>query len=240
MTNESDIDPVACERAMLFVETGAGCVGADGMVVAAGAEVAEDAARSVEIIRRCPGADRAAGPATIWVADGGLDRAAALCDGDVGLRAGIRVVPRAEVRRGASRYSFEPASPGEGFSTYRLDPGSVAEFLVLEGDHEIALANWLAGAAGRGFDTVWLHGIEAAGARRGFPIEILRKARLLAPEMAIWLSGGGCELRHFERLASEPGLAAVVVPETDLTRLDAEAVRAALTPPQPVVETAPA
>ena len=204
------------------------------MVVPGGAEIAEDAARYGEIIRRCPGPNRPPGPATIWAADGGLGRAAALCD----RRAGVRVVPRAEIRRGSSRYSFVPASPGEGFSTYRLDPGSVAEFLVLDGDHEIALANWLAGAAALGFDTVWLHGIEAAGARRGFPIEMLRKAHRLAPEMAIWLSGGGCEVRHFERLASEAGLAAVVVPETDLARLEAEAVRAALTPPQPAVETA--
>ncbi len=80
MTNESDIHPVECERPRLFVETGFGFDGADGMVVPAGAEIAEDAAQSVEIIRRCPGADRAAGPATIWVADGGLDRAAALAD----------------------------------------------------------------------------------------------------------------------------------------------------------------
>lgn len=109
---------------------------------------------------------------------------------------------------------------------------------MLEADHEIVLANWLAGAAALGFDTVWLHGIEAAGARRGFPIEMLRKAHGLAPEMAIWLSGGGCEVRHFERLASEAGLAAVVAPETDLARLEAEAVRAALTPPRPAVETA--
>ena len=149
------------------------------------------------------------------------------------------MVPRVEVRRGSSRYSFRPANPGEGFSTYRLDPGSVAVFLVRDGDHAVALADWLADAAARGFNTVWLHGIEAAGARRGFPIEMLRKARMLAPQMAIWLSGGGCEVRHFERLASEPGLAAVVVPETDLAPLEVEAVRAALTPPQPAVEAAP-
>jgi len=229
---------VECERPRLFVETGSGCGGADGMVVPAGTEIAEDAALDGEIIRRCPGADRPPGPATIWVADGGLDRAAALRDRDVGIGAGIRVVPRAEVRRGSNRYSFRPASPGEGFSTYRLDPASVAEFLVLEGDHEIALANWLARAAALGFDTVWLHGIEAAGARRGFPIEMLRKAHRLAPQMAIWLSGGGCEVRHFERLASEAGLAAVVAPETDLAQLEAEAVRAALSPPQAAAETA--
>ncbi len=234
MTNESDIHPVECKRPRLFVETRSGCGGGDGMVVPAGAEIVEGTAWTGEIIRRCSGPDRPPGPATVWVADGGLDGAAALCD----RHAGIRVVPRAEVRRGSSRYSFVPACPGEGFSTYRLDPGSVAEFLVREGDHEIALANWLAGAAALGFDTVWLHGIEAAGARRGFPIEMLRKARGLAPEMAIWLSGGGCEVRHFERLASEAGLAAVVVPETDLARLEAEAVHAALTPPQPAVETA--
>jgi hypothetical protein len=235
MTNESGIHPVACERPRLFVETGAGRGGGgDGMVVPAGVEIAEGAAQSGEIIRRCAGADRPPEPATIWVGDGGLDRAVALCD----RQAGIQVVPRAEVRRGSSRYSFNRARPGEGFSTYSLDPGSVAEFLVLEGDHEIGFANWLARATALGFDTVWLHGIEAAGARRGFPIEMLRKAHGLAPEMAIWLSGGGCEVRHFERLASEAGLAAVVVPETDLARLEVETVRAALTPPRPAVETA--
>lgn len=234
MTDESDMHPVEGEPPRLFVETGSGCAGADGMVVPVGAEIPEGAVWNGEIIRRCPGPDRPPGPATVWVADGGLDGAAALCDG----HAGIRVVPRGEVRRGSSRYSFVPTSPGEGFSTYRLDPGSVAVFLVLDGGRAVALADWLARAAALGFDTVWLHGVEAAGARRGFPIEMLRKAHRLAPEMAIWLSGGGCEMRHFERLASEAGLAAVVAPETDLAGLEDEAIRAALTPPQPAVETA--
>ena len=233
MTNDSEIRPAACARPKLFVQTGSGCDGTDGMVVPAGAEIAEGAAQSGEIIRRCARADRPPEPATIWVADGGLDGAAALRDGSPGMR----VVPRVEVRRGSSRYSFKPASPGEGFSTYCLDPGSVAEYLVLDSGGEIALADWLARAVALGLDTVWLHGIDAAGARRGFPIEMLRKAHGLAPEMAIWLSGGGCELRHFERLAPEAGLAAVVVAETDLAGLEAEAVRAALNPPQPVVET---
>ncbi|MFQ5565399.1 MAG: hypothetical protein ACE5EU_03455 [Paracoccaceae bacterium] len=234
MTIESEIHPVEGERPRLFVETEDGAGAADGMVVPAGARIAEDAVRNGEVIRRCQGPDRPPGPATIWVADGGLDRAVALRD----CGEGIGVVPRVAVRRGLSRYSFRPANPGEGFSTYCLDPGSVAVFLVCDGGQAIALADWLDRASALGFDTVWLHGIEAAEARRGFPIEMLRKAHGLAPELAIWLSGGGCELRHFERLAPETGLAAVVVPETDLARLEAEAVRAALTAFQPAVETA--
>ena len=93
-------------------------------------------------------------------------------------------------------------------------------------------------AAALGFDEFWMHGIDAAGARRGFPIEILRKARKLAPGIAVWLSGGGCELRHFERLAAEEGLAAVVTCEADLAGLGMDAIIAALSPPQPVEEPA--
>lgn len=162
--------------------------------------------------------------ATICAADGGLDAAAGLA----AERRGLTVAPRAEVRQGASRYSFVPALPGEGFSTYRLDPGSVAEFLVTEDGRDTRLADWLKRAARLGFQTVWLHGVEADAARRGFPIDMLRRAHRLAPGVTFWLSGGGCVLRHFARLTAEAGLTTVVVPEANLAALGPEAVLAAM------------
>lgn len=187
------------------------------------------------------GSALSAGAAVIWRWSPGqsLPAAAARCAADCSLdavaalardRAGLVIVPRAEVRQSASRYAFVPARPGEGFSTYRLDPGSVADFLVVEGGRETRLVDWLKRAVELGFQTAWLHGVDAAGARRGFPIELLRKARRLAPGMTFWLSGGGWAPRHFARLAAEESVAAVVVPERDFAALGPDALRAAMAP----------
>jgi hypothetical protein len=218
-------------RPKLFVqiESGAPCRGADAIVLAADRALDQGIAGCGPgvVLLWSPGQPAPQG-AGLCAAEGGLEAAAALaCE-----RAPLHVVPRAEVTLGTSRFSFVPADPGEGFSTYRLDPASVAEFLVVEDGGETRLAHWLERAAELGFDEVWLHGVDAAGARRGFAIELLRKARRLAPGIAVWLSGGGCTLSHFGRLAAEDGVAAVVASEADLAELGAEEIAAALSTPR--------
>ena len=160
----------------------------------------------------------------ICVVDEGLTAAAKLCADTEGLF----VVPRAEVRRVSRRYSFAAAAPGEGFSTYRLDPASVSAFVATDSGREYPLADWLRQAGELGFSEIWLHGSGAASARQGFPVEILARAHRLAPQLCYWLSGGGCALEHFETIAPMPGLAALVVPGEDLAGLDPEAIRQAL------------
>lgn len=131
----------------------------------------------------------------------------------------LTVIPRAEVARTAHRYGFSAGNGGSGFSTYQLDPATVAAFSVAEAGRNLPLDDWLTKASALGFDAVWLHGVTAEAAGLGFPCDMLAKAHRIAPDMAFWISGGGWQQRHFDTIAPMPGLAALVVPADVLSGL---------------------
>lgn len=160
------------------------------------------------VIWRCAPGTLAPAGARVCVVDGGLDAAVRLrVDGDR-----LFVVPRVEVQRATRRYGFSADASGSGFSTYHLDPASAAGFEVDDAARQVALADWLAEAARRGFAEVWLHSRDAAAAGRGFAGDLLGRAHRLAPELGFWLSGGGAAFGDVERIAAQPGLVALVVP----------------------------
>ena len=169
--------------------------------------------------------------ARVCVAEG-LDAAAELAVGTPDMV----VVPRAEVRRASSRYGFNPAITGSGFSTYHLDPASVQAFSVRERGRTVALGEWLSQAQTLGFREVWLHGVEAQEAGRGFACDLLAKAHRIAPRLQLWISGGGREPAHFANAARLPGLVALVVEAQVLAEMEPGAVNAALMGPPPPSE----
>jgi hypothetical protein len=138
------------------------------------------------------------------------------------------VVPRVEARRVRSRYGFNPSASGSGFSTYHLDPASVQAFTVSERGQAAALGDWLRQAQTLGFAEVWLHGVEAEAAGRGFACDLLAKAHRIAPDLGLWISGGGREPVHFANAAQMPGLAALVVGSQVLSGLELGSLNAAL------------
>lgn len=181
--------------------------GADAHICAAGGT-----APVGPVIWRCaPGASAPAG-ARVCVADGGLDAAVRLS----AQAGGAFVVPRVEVQRVARRYGFSTDTSGSGFSTYHLDPASAAGFEVEDAGRQVALTDWISDAARRGFAEVWLHSRDAAAVGRGFAGDLLGRAHRLAPELGLWLSGGGTAFGDIGRIAAQPGLVALVVPETAL------------------------
>jgi len=211
-------------RASLFVEAVAPCpvAGADAVICDAPAEPITEAARGPVIWRCAPGQSAPAG-ARVCVAEGGLAAAAQLR----AAAPAALVVPRAEVQRLARRYSFATESSGSGFSTYHLDPATVAGFEVEDGGRQIALADWLAEATRQGFFELWLHSRDAAAAGLGFAGELLDRAHRMAPETGFWLSGGGRGADDVARIQARPGLAALVLAQAALADPDTGAAPAA-------------
>jgi hypothetical protein len=60
-----------------------------------------------------------------------------------------------------------------------------------------------------GFDSLWLHSLDAAEAGRGLELEMLDRTE--SSGLDIWLSGGATESRHLSNLARVGGAAAVVI-----------------------------
>ncbi|MDP3862554.1 MAG: hypothetical protein Q8Q63_13325 [Phaeovulum sp.] len=212
MVDEAATD-AANTRPSLFVEAGSTetFAGADALICTAGDGEAAAAAAAPLIWRCAPGSAVPAG-ARVCVADGGLGAAAQLR----AAAGGAFVVPRVEVQRAARRYGFATDASGSGFSTYHLDPATAAGFDVDDGGRQMSLADWLAEAARLGFAEVWLHSRDAAATGRGFAADLLARAHRLAPHLGLWLSGGGASAEDIERVASRPGLVALVVPQAAL------------------------
>lgn len=134
-------------------------------------------------------------------------------------RPDCNVVPRAEVRRAAHRYSFDPFQDNSGFKTYHLNPATVSAYEVIEDGATVALGEWMRRAAALGFDEIWLHGVDAEEAENGFDCGLLARARKIAPETRFWISGGGRTAAHVETIAGRPGLVALVVDEAVADRV---------------------
>lgn len=207
----------------LFVEFSAGdhieeraewLEGADGMVIdrEAGATVLEHATTAHgDCIVRDADPDAMYGlrdrPGARWVDGGGLDAALRMRDAWPDLD----WVPYVEVYRPETRFDFQPAAPGEGFSVYMPDTATIQGFRIAGAEREPVEA-WLSRAVAEGFRCVWLHGRDAAAADQGADIELLARARRHFAGGRIWLSGGIAEPRHLKTLAREGGAKAAVIP----------------------------
>ncbi len=145
------------------------------------------------------------------------------------------VVPRAEVRRAARRYGFDPAQDNSGFKTYQLNPATVAAYEVSEDGTTVTLGEWLRRAAALGFGEIWLYAADAEEAGRGFDCVLLDRARKIAPDALFWISGGGRTAAHVAVIAGRPGLAALVADEATADRLFAASAQA----PEPRAAAAP-
>lgn len=198
------VEPQAEARASIFVE-------AIGKQTIAGVNAqicaADGPAPDGPVIWRCGPGHSVPATARVCVADGGLAVAVRL---QVGAGA-VLVVPRVEVQRTARRYGFSTDNSGSGFSTFHLDPATVAGFDVSDGGRQVSLADWLSEAEQSGFAEVWLHSRDAETSGRGFAGDLLERAHQLAPALGIWLSGGGATRDDIERVAMRPGLVALVV-----------------------------
>lgn len=227
MMTDTECPGGAAPHPRVFVEGDPTVVHSDAGAVICGADTAIDATgeRRHVIWRFSQGMPP---PGARVCAVDGLEAAATL----VADAPELIVIPRAEVRRAAPRYGFSPGNGGSGFSTYQIDPATVSAFEVCEDSQSAPLGDWLRQAASLGFDEVWLHGIEAEEARRGFPCDLLAKAHRIAPELQFWISGGGCQPAHFKTIARMPGLAALVVKDETLSEFGPGEITEALRAPE--------
>jgi hypothetical protein len=206
-------------------------VGADGLVVdpmVVDPQMAADLPAPVRALRT---ADAEAFPAwreqegLTWATDGGLECAARLLDAWPELN----WVPHLMVFKPQVRYRMSESSPGEGFKVYMPDTAAIRGYQVM--GSEATLSESLARAAALGFQTLWLHALNAEEKGSGLDLELLeRAARQFRSQ--VWLSGGAASERHLANLAAQEGAAAVVVPTALAKRCTCERLRSALaTPP---------
>lgn len=229
MMTDTEYPGQTSPRPRVFVEGDPTVVHSDANAVICGGETATDVAgENANVIWRIPHGTPPPG-ARVCVVDG-LEAAATL----VAEAPELIVIPRAEVRRAAPRYGFSPGNGDSGFSTYQIDPATVSAFEVCGGSQSAPLGDWLRRAASLGFDEVWLHGIEAEEARRGFPCDLLAKAHRIAPDLQFWISGGGRQRGHFKTIARMPGLAALVVKAETLSEFGPGEITETLRVPEAV------
>lgn len=205
--------------------------GADGLAIDPGAFGTEELRRlpsPVRVVRTDDpqdfGAWREQKPLA-WASDAGLEHAARLQDAWPELS----WVPRLAAFKPAVRYRLSDTFPGEGFRVYMPDTAAIREYQVIGG--EATLSESLARAATLGFQTLWLHALDAEKKCSGLDLELLERTRSQF-QGSLWLSGGAASERHLANLAAQDGATAVVVPATLATRCSCERLRRALaTPP---------
>ncbi len=151
----------------------------------------------------------------VWTTDCGLTESARLCDEF----SGLTWVPRLDIKKSARRYDFSNVSHGEGFKVYAPDTTTIRGYRVTDGDSDSSLEEALTKASRLGFKRLWLHALDAQSAGSGFDLDMLERARRWFSG-DIWLSGGATTVKHFENLATEGGVEAVIVTEDLVQKYD--------------------
>ncbi len=158
-----------------------------------------------------------------WVGTDGLERTARLRDA----WPDQRWLPRLAVYKPVLSFRFSAEFDGEGFKFYRPDTAAIRGYRVTEGDAELRAAQERAKELG--FETVWLHALDAELHGFGLDLELLERARG-GWHGDLWISGGAAAPQHLANLVREGGAAAVVVSEAVVNRWGGAALRDALEP----------
>ncbi len=138
-----------------------------------------------------------------WSSSEGLDAAAALRDEWPELI----WVPHLSVYRPSMSYRFSGKGLGEGFSFYMPDTSAIRAWRVTDGEQSLLEA--VEKAQRLGFESLWLHSLDAAQAGRGLELEMLD--RTSGSELDIWISGGVTQAGHLSNLLRSGGASGVVV-----------------------------
>ena len=139
----------------------------------------------------------------VWSSTSGLEATASLRD----RWKDLHWMPVLSVYRPSLSYRFSGKAEGEGFSFYIPDTSVIRCWRVTDGEQPLIDA--VEHARQLGFDSLWLHSLDAAEAGRGLELEMLDRTE--SSGLDIWLSGGATESRHLSNLARVGGAAAVVI-----------------------------
>ncbi|MFQ5938296.1 MAG: HisA/HisF-related TIM barrel protein, partial [Acidiferrobacterales bacterium] len=118
-------------------------------------------------------------------------------------------VPRLAVFKPQVRYRLLDSFPGEGFKMYMPDTAALRGYQVMGSDATLSESS--ARAATLGFNTLWVHALDADERGKGLDLDLLEHARAQF-DGELWLSGGATRERHLANLAIHKGAAAVVIP----------------------------
>ena len=160
------------------------------------------------------------------VVDGGLDACARLRDASPELC----WTPRMTAYRPAVCYRMTTSHGQAGFKFYAPDTAAIRGYRVSDGDLPLHAA--LERAKELGFDTLWLHGQDAAEQRRGLDLDLLERAKRIYPD-GLWFSGGATGPSHLKNLARAGGVYALVVGSDLLAEVGGQGLADALAPPAP-------
>ncbi len=145
-----------------------------------------------------------------WSSSKGLDASAVLRD----QWPELHWIPVLSVYRPSMSYRFSGKGLGEGFSFYIPDTSAIRGWRVT--DDEQSLLEAVEKAQRLGFESLWLHSLDAAQAGKGLELEMLDRSA--GSGLDIWISGGVTEARHLSNLVRSGGASSVVV-GSELARL---------------------
>ncbi len=163
-------------------------------------------------------------PDVFWLAEMGLDQAAKFRD----LHPGEHVLPSASAARPSSNFAMGDRYTGDGFRYYVPDVSTYKTYRVADGD--AYLSDWLARAAELGFDSVLFEAPEARAGTKGFDLDLLEKIKRNFSGQ-IFMSGGGVELLHFERLKKEGGCFGALIDQSAALNIGIQEIADLLKPP---------
>lgn len=159
-------------------------------------------------------------PDLAWVSNSGLEHTARLQD----QWPALTWIPRLSVFKPQLRYELSRPFPGEGFRVYMPDTSAIHAYQVK--GSEASLNASLRQAEHLGFQTLWLHALDAKQRRQGLDLELLERAQGFRGRL--WLSGGAASEKHLANLAAQDGASAVIVPNAVAAGCTCERLRAAL------------